>query len=114
MKFKYELGLSYEPECDVFHYGLNCANDCNCGVGAARCDSVTGCVCESGWTGEKCDVDKDECATFPCTGNNELCTNTPGSYVCACDSGYDRDRNGACQGESFLATQKRDYIHVHI
>ncbi|XP_053372780.1 uncharacterized protein LOC123559692 [Mercenaria mercenaria] len=95
--FKLENDMRTCKECDAFHYGLECANDCNCGVGASRCDSVTGCVCESGWTGDKCDIDKDECATFPCTGTNEQCTNTPGSYVCACETGYSKDINGICK-----------------
>ncbi|XP_053372966.1 uncharacterized protein LOC123561091 [Mercenaria mercenaria] len=94
--YKLENDLRTCKECDPFHYGLNCASECNCGVGATRCDHVTGCVCDVGWTGEKCDTDKDECANFPCTGQNEICTNTPGSYTCTCETGY-KEKDGICQ-----------------
>lgn len=87
-------------ECDPFHYGLNCANDCDCGAGATRCDSVTGCVCGDGWSGAKCDTDKDECANFPCTDQHEVCTNTPGSYTCTCESGFQK-KDGLCQGINY-------------
>ncbi|XP_060592999.1 uncharacterized protein LOC132747595 [Ruditapes philippinarum] len=81
--------------CDEFTYGVNCANKCDCGVGASSCDSVTGCVCKDGWTGQKCDTDKDECQANPCTGVNKACVNTPGSYECRCKPGYE-DVNGVC------------------
>ncbi|KAK3100523.1 hypothetical protein FSP39_021282 [Pinctada imbricata] len=82
-------GVTCTP-CDEFHYGTNCANSCNCGAGAERCDSVSGCVCMTGWTGDKCDADKDECQSSPsvCTGTNTQCLNSPGSYVCSCLTGY--------------------------
>lgn len=91
----------YNSECDEFHYGLDCATDCDCGVGAARCDPVTGCVCKSGWLGDKCDVDKDECQIFPpvCTGLKEQCTNTPGAYTCDCETGYQKNNNDICTGK---------------
>ena len=31
------------------------------------------CNCEAGWTGQRCDVDIDECASQPCQ-NNATCT----------------------------------------
>lgn len=82
--------------CDEFTYGVNCANKCDCGVGASTCDSVTGCLCKSGWIGEKCATDQDECQTNPCTDDNNVCVNTPGSYECQCKAGYERDINGVC------------------
>ncbi|KAL4229260.1 Mucin-4 [Mactra antiquata] len=96
--FKLENDLRTCTECDSVHYGINCANECNCGVGAIRCDSVTGCVCNNGWLGEKCDIDRDECQVSPsvCTGVSEQCTNTPGSYTCTCESGYRRNSNNIC------------------
>ena len=36
-----------------------------------------------------CLADMDECATeSPCHASNALCTNTPGSFTCACNAGY--------------------------
>jgi hypothetical protein len=34
---------------------------CDCGPGASSCNPVAGCVCMSGWQGDKCDADVDEC-----------------------------------------------------
>lgn len=84
-------------KCDTFHYGANCANVCNCGVGATYCDRVSGCVCQNGWSGTKCDMDKDECAAMqsPCNGANELCVNHPGSYQCMCMNGYQRNSSSS-------------------
>ncbi|XP_053372749.1 uncharacterized protein LOC123561027 [Mercenaria mercenaria] len=86
-------------ECDSSHYGPNCANTCNCGVGADRCDPVDGCDCGPGWSGDTCEADTDECASSPspCTGINEQCINNPGSYACNCETGYSKGENGKCQ-----------------
>ena len=86
------------PACDEFHWGENCNNDCNCGVGATSCDPTVGCVCEAGWSGVLCDIDRNECASspVPCSGDNQQCTNTPGSYVCSCLDGYE-DIAGNCE-----------------
>ncbi|KAL3837374.1 hypothetical protein ACJMK2_022736 [Sinanodonta woodiana] len=82
--------------CDAFHYGPNCSYLCNCGVGAERCDPITGCVCSVGWHGNKCNQDVNECAQNPCSDNNSFCINTAGSYACNCLLGY-RNVRGACQ-----------------
>lgn len=51
--------------CNLPNYGVNCSQVCECGPGVDRCDSVSGCVCLSGWTGKSCDVDIDECQENP-------------------------------------------------
>ena len=90
-------------ECDGFHFGKNCENPCNCGIGSSRCDKEKGCVCKTGWTGAKCDLDIDECAaTNPCTGGNQVCQNSPGAYKCICENGY-KDSSGACTGMFWLS-----------
>ncbi|XP_046357628.2 uncharacterized protein LOC124135955 [Haliotis rufescens] len=74
--------------CNDNHWGLNCANECGCApLGTASCDKTSGCVCHSGWTGDKCDQDKNECSTVTCQANSD-CQNLPGSYQCRCRSGY--------------------------
>ncbi|XP_067687043.1 uncharacterized protein [Haliotis asinina] len=74
--------------CDDNHWGLNCANECGCSpLGTSMCDKTLGCVCHSGWTGDKCDQDKNECSTVTCQANSD-CQNLPGSYRCRCRSGY--------------------------
>jgi len=46
------------------------------------------CQCHQGWTGDKCQLDIDECqGNNPCK-NGGTCTNLPGNYTCDCSSGY--------------------------
>ena len=52
----------------------------------------------SGWQGDKCDADIDECNAVnnPCdTANNQKCVNTAGSYICLCVTGY-QNVSGTC------------------
>uniref|UniRef100_A0A8W8NDF3 Fibrillin-1 n=1 Tax=Magallana gigas TaxID=29159 RepID=A0A8W8NDF3_MAGGI len=84
-------------ECDGFYYGEGCKTPCNCGAGASGCDKVLGCQCKTGWAGAKCDADIDECVSgTPCTGANQVCQNTPGSYRCICETGYNETSPGNC------------------
>ena len=47
-------------------------------------------------------TDIDECAEqSPCDGN-AVCTNTPGSFTCACNEGYSGD-GITCTGQNFNA-----------
>uniref|UniRef100_A0A8W8MTE0 Uncharacterized protein n=2 Tax=Magallana gigas TaxID=29159 RepID=A0A8W8MTE0_MAGGI len=88
-------GISCEP-CGKFFYGENCETPCKCGRGSKTCDNIKGCVCESGWTGESCEQDVDECQSNPCPGHHDVCVNTPGSYRCECPPGF-RKINGFCR-----------------
>ncbi|KAK6015947.1 EGF-like domain protein, partial [Ostertagia ostertagi] len=45
------------------------------------------CRCDSGFTGEACDVEMDLCSLIPCK-NAGLCTSSNGSYTCECKSGW--------------------------
>ena len=87
--------------CNNVTWGVNCANSCNCGPGAVTCNSVTGCVCEAGWTGTLCDQDRNECqaSVNPCSGQNEVCINNPGSFSCECQTGYERNASEVCVGK---------------
>ncbi|XP_072019675.1 uncharacterized protein [Amphiura filiformis] len=63
---------------------------------SGRCtDMVTGHACDcvsTGWQGETCDEDIDECQQLPliCDTNAE-CINTAGSYMCQCKDGFSGD-----------------------
>ncbi|CAL1529150.1 unnamed protein product, partial [Lymnaea stagnalis] len=77
-------------ECDKYHWGPACVNECNCSLnGTAQCSRVTGCVCRPGWAGQTCSSDIDECSAVvpPCPSLSN-CINTPGSYRCQCRVGY--------------------------
>ncbi|XP_010976817.2 vitamin K-dependent protein S [Camelus dromedarius] len=48
------------------------------------------CICKSGWQGEKCEFDINECKD-PSNVNggcSQICDNTLGSYYCSCKSGF--------------------------
>ena len=38
-------------------------------------------------------LDINECHDSSTCGENQVCFNTAGSYLCECDYGYERDRN---------------------
>ena len=75
----------------------------DCSGTTIGCDPVDGCtICEEGWTGYNCEDNIDECANsllFNCTAK-AFCEDTPGSYVCTCESGYVKDQtNTFCEGK---------------
>jgi len=58
------------------------------------------CTCAYGWTGFDCEIDENECTTSEEGAYNTLgetchdeafCTNTPGSFECACNAGWTGD-----------------------
>ncbi|CAL1547951.1 unnamed protein product [Lymnaea stagnalis] len=77
-------------ECDSFHWGHECVNECKCSPsGSSQCSRTKGCVCRPGWAGLTCSNDIDECsATDPPCPSLSSCINTPGSYHCQCRVGY--------------------------
>ncbi|XP_077568621.1 growth arrest-specific protein 6 [Stigmatopora nigra] len=58
--------------------------------GTVRCEDKKGsflCHCFTGWTGDFCEKDVDECSNNN-GGCDHECTNTMGSYHCSCHPGY--------------------------
>lgn len=89
-------------DCDDNHWGVNCAQDCDCADRiTGECDKTSGCVnCTDGWTGDQCLYDINECSNSSlCSGASANCTNTDGSYFCTCNQGYEKPEAGAeCAG----------------
>ncbi|XP_032487567.1 vitamin K-dependent protein S isoform X3 [Phocoena sinus] len=46
------------------------------------------CICKSGWQGEKCEFDVDECSVKPSICGTAVCKNIPGGFECECTEGY--------------------------
>ncbi|KAI8498003.1 hypothetical protein Bbelb_239470, partial [Branchiostoma belcheri] len=78
----------------------SCSNDTACTQLCAVINVTEVCDCVSGYTLaqdlQTC-ADIDECAANmnnSCDPVNGACTNTPGSYNCSCQTGYQLERNG--------------------
>jgi hypothetical protein len=72
------------------------------------------CVCEEGWTYDPARpaagcVDVDECGLAGTCGENTLCTNTPGNYVCQCKPGYTGNPQVRCIGRCNSDTYEPRY-----
>ncbi|KHJ41832.1 EGF-like domain protein [Trichuris suis] len=65
---------------------LNCVNGlCIAKEGVFEVD----CKCYTGWSGEQCTIDKDECQeTKDLCSNNGVCADPKGNYTCTCHAGY--------------------------
>jgi len=49
------------------------------------------CVCQSGWAGDRCQYDRDECLEDRPCKNGGSCFNLVGSYYCECPPGLEGD-----------------------
>lgn len=79
-----QLGETCEEDID------ECKNNpriCNEGI----CQNERGtfqCYCRPGYTGERCNLDFNECLSMPCR-NNATCLNQINNYKCICPPGYE-------------------------
>ena len=74
--------------CENLNECLSQSINCNHGV-CVDGDGVGICDCASGYTGQFCEVDVNECETMNirCSGNGQ-CLDEVNSYTCVCDPGY--------------------------
>ena len=80
---------NYSCICDGYYSGRNCTN---CEIICNNDGTVSGnCSCEcsdTGYEGERCENDINECLTSPCS-NNGTCQNNNGNYSCVCLMGFE-------------------------
>ncbi len=92
------LELSFRVECAQFYHGTFCEfmNEClSQSIYCNRGNCVDGegfatCSCDPGYTGERCEVDIDECAAVNCSGKG-VCVDGVNSFNCYCVSGFTGD-----------------------
>ncbi|KAH9504455.1 hypothetical protein Btru_063684 [Bulinus truncatus] len=79
-------------------FDTNCTTPCICNANnTVYCDSTTGyCSCKSGWTGNDCSSDIDECSLKYTCPNYSQCHNLPGTYECRCKPGLSLNSNNYC------------------
>ena len=105
--------------CIPPNYGDNCSQVCDCGPGVDRCDPVSGCVCLSGWMGDRCDQDVNECTENPAIcGTDKICQNLQGSHRCDCRSGFEKIGED-CKGKKKYSTNwgmrfKCKFVHIYL
>uniref|UniRef100_A0A8C2N9R3 Vitamin K-dependent protein S n=1 Tax=Capra hircus TaxID=9925 RepID=A0A8C2N9R3_CAPHI len=54
------------------------------------------CICKSGWQGEKCESDVDECVLKPSICGTAVCKNIPGDFECECAEDVDECSENLC------------------
>ena len=56
----------------------------------ATCIDTSGgfaCLCVSGWMGDSCEIETNECMSEPCE-NGGMCTDQFDGYQCQCRTGF--------------------------
>ena len=71
--------------CDSLSWGKNCLKKCECLQGT--CNNTKGCVCNTGYEGEKCVTEINYCKNDTCDSTS-TCKSFIGYYECECKEGY--------------------------
>ncbi|XP_078666035.1 von Willebrand factor D and EGF domain-containing protein-like [Branchiostoma floridae x Branchiostoma belcheri] len=82
-----ECGASSTASITVLVHDCPCQNGGMCPSFALDSPDNINCSCNgTGFTGQMCDVDVDECADSPCV--HGVCNNTVGGFQCDCEQYY--------------------------
>lgn len=77
-KPKIYLGCTGTPVCD--------SDPCLNGGTCEDLFNTFGCICNSGWEGDQCEMDTDDCASQPCVHGS--CKDYLAGFQCNCHLGY--------------------------
>lgn len=82
--------------------GTVCRAFCDDGCrNGGSCVAPNTCLCSSGFTGDHCDTDVDECSqALSLCHSHSHCVNLPGSYLCDCRAGFHDDGSYRSDGSS--------------
>jgi hypothetical protein len=110
-RYPHTSGYLYMVMVDTDSWGENCANKCDCGIGADYCDRLTGCMCNQGYNGTYCTQNINEClgSPSPCI-NNQKCVDTEGSYHCTCETGYLVHRHSEKKVDATIFCSKSSWL----
>ncbi|XP_035672714.1 von Willebrand factor D and EGF domain-containing protein-like isoform X2 [Branchiostoma floridae] len=82
-----ECGASSTQSLTVMARDCPCQNNGSCPSFALESPDNINCTCNgTGFTGQMCDVDVDECLSNPC--DHGVCINTIGGFQCHCEQYY--------------------------
>ncbi len=87
--------MNVRIECAEFYDGTSCENFNQCLSQSVSCnhgycvdgEGFATCSCDPGYTGERCEVDIDDCAAVNCSGNG-VCVDGVNSFNCQCVSEF--------------------------
>lgn len=85
LKFIFVSGTLCNVDIDECQMSNN--KICNHGI-CVNSQGSFQCYCKPGYTGERCNLDFDECLSVPCH-NNATCINLINDYECHCPAGYE-------------------------
>ncbi|KAH9492131.1 hypothetical protein Btru_048687, partial [Bulinus truncatus] len=86
-------------DCLQGTWGLDCARNCSCSLGASTCNPKTGCVCKDGYNGTYCTENINQCGQLNCSQyKNQECVERYGPDLCACKPGFaNSTATGQCE-----------------